>query len=357
MPRTGRLLLPPSGRAGALALAGTFLSCAWWAATYALELAGIGLETKLFWAHAKFLSLATVVPLWFIFTLCLSDRCQLLRRLAPLALIPLGTIALALRDDPGGLLYRRVGIDVVPPFTMLTVTYGGWFTLHLACNVALMGFGSLLVARELVHPVALARRQSIIALLSVVPPSLGSWTRIFNWGPWPGLDYAPFAMVLMGLLMLWAFYGERVLDLVPIAREAVIEGMRDAVLVLDPRGRLLDLNPAARQLLPATSGLLGQPQAALLSLPAALTGAASPTDAAATIALTLGGVERAFDFTRTPLIVRGTMQGAVVSLRDVTDRERAMAQIAHLAHHDPLTGTAESRHVHHAARCPARGVR
>jgi diguanylate cyclase (GGDEF)-like protein len=107
------------------------------------------------------------------------------------------------------------------------------------------------------------------------------------------------------------------------------------VLVLDPRGRLLDLNPAARQVLADTGGLLGRPLAALLPLPGHLT---TPETVSATVTLTVGGGERAFDFTRTPLIVRGAMQGAVVSLRDVTDRERAMAQIAHLAHHDALTG-------------------
>jgi len=121
------------------------------------------------------------------------------------------------------------------------------------------------------------------------------------------------------------------------AREAVIEGMRDAVLVLDPRGRLLDLNPAARQLLPAAVGILGRPLDALLPLPHQLAAMGALADTAAAITLVLGGAGRAFDFTRTPLIVRGVTQGAVVSLRDVTDQERAVVQSAHLAHHDALT--------------------
>jgi len=99
---------------GALSLSASFLGSAWWSAAYTLELAGVDLPTKLFWAHLKFLGLATSVPLWFIFTLCIIDRGTLLRRSAPLALVPLITIGLALSGDQGGLLYRTVTVGRCP---------------------------------------------------------------------------------------------------------------------------------------------------------------------------------------------------------------------------------------------------
>lgn len=60
------------------------------------------------------------------------------------------------------------------------VSYGQWFSVHLVFNVVLMSIGVVLLLQELWRPAALARRQSIITLLSVVPPSIGSWTRIFQ---------------------------------------------------------------------------------------------------------------------------------------------------------------------------------
>ena len=34
-----------------------------------------------------------------------------------------------------------------------------------------------------------------------------------------------------------------------MAREAVVEGLSDGIIVFDPQGRIVDLNPAAQQLL------------------------------------------------------------------------------------------------------------
>ncbi len=39
-----------------------------------------------------------------------------------------------------------------------------------------------------------------------------------------------------------------VLDIVPISRHQVIDGLGDAMIVLDEQGRIVDLNPAAQQI-------------------------------------------------------------------------------------------------------------
>ncbi len=72
-------------------------------------------------------------------------------------------------------------------------------------------------------------------------------------------------------------YGIRrygLLDLIPVARGALIETMPDGALVFDAQGRLVDSNPAAREALRLALGqlptpLLGQPMSALLRFPPA----------------------------------------------------------------------------------------
>jgi len=49
-----------------------------------------------------------------------------------------------------------------------------------------------------------------------------------------------------------------VFDLVPVARDTLVEGMPGAVLVLDTKWRLIDLNPAARRLLDLDSSVIGR---------------------------------------------------------------------------------------------------
>ena len=67
--------------------------------------------------------------------------------------------------------------------------------------------------------------------------------------PIPGLDPTPFAFTLSGLLLFVGLFRFRLLDLMPVARATLVESLLDGVLVVDARGRIVDLNPAAWRLL------------------------------------------------------------------------------------------------------------
>jgi PAS domain S-box-containing protein len=64
------------------------------------------------------------------------------------------------------------------------------------------------------------------------------------------IDLTPVAFTVSGLAFFWGTVRHQMLELIPIARDTVIESMQDAVIVLDMRNRIIDLNAAARRLLP-----------------------------------------------------------------------------------------------------------
>jgi PAS domain S-box-containing protein len=63
------------------------------------------------------------------------------------------------------------------------------------------------------------------------------------------LDPTPYAFVLTGLAWAWGLFRHRLLTIVPIARDTVIESMRDGVLVLDLHHRIVDVNPALTRII------------------------------------------------------------------------------------------------------------
>ncbi len=67
------------------------------------------------------------------------------------------------------------------------------------------------------------------------------------------VDTTPFLFALLAATLVWGFFRMGLLDLVPIARSAVLEQMTDAVLIMDAYSRVIDTNPAA-------AGLLGIPR-------------------------------------------------------------------------------------------------
>ena len=63
------------------------------------------------------------------------------------------------------------------------------------------------------------------------------------------VDSVAIAFGVTGLAFLPALFRYRLLELTPVAWAAVVRGMDDAVIVIDPRGRIVELNPAAERLI------------------------------------------------------------------------------------------------------------
>jgi PAS domain S-box-containing protein len=57
-------------------------------------------------------------------------------------------------------------------------------------------------------------------------------------------------------------YRHRLLDIIPVARDKLIENLQDAIVVLDAQNRILDANPAAETILGRRlEDIVGKPSA------------------------------------------------------------------------------------------------
>jgi signal transduction histidine kinase len=118
---------------------------------------------------------------------------------------------------------------------------------------------------------------------------------------------------------------------VPVARDAVVESLSDAVIVLDGSRRILDMNAAARTLAGDPGTWIGRPVGELVPLLRDL-----PTDAVRDWSTTLvrdadGGEKEYFDV-RVLRVRRRSRRSAawVVVVRDISERLRAEADRARL---------------------------
>ena len=108
-------------------------------------------------------------------------------------------------------------------------------------------------------------------------------------------------------------------------REAVLHGIREGVLVTDAAGRITLANDEAQRLLAIDASCVGRPLSEVI--PAGpvrdvLTGVREGSDE-----LVLAG-ERVLVVNRTPATVRGAPVGAVATLRDRTELEGALKELA-----------------------------
>ncbi len=145
----------------------------------------------------------------------------------------------------------------------------------------------------------------------------------------------PFDVSVLGLDFTFAMYAValsrfRLFDVVPVARETVLERMMDGMLVLDARKRIVDLNPAAQEILGAPrSRLLGQDGAQALDAFPQLVGLAlDPGPVQVEVQLGTPAAQRWYQVGCSPLSDRrGFLLGRLVVFRDVTEARRTQEQL------------------------------
>ena len=307
------------------------LSVAQWSLAYALELASPDLATKLFWDNIGWLGAVSAPGAWLAFALQYSGRSKWLtrRNVIILALEPLITLLLVWTNGLHGLINNAVSLNTGGPFSSLAFTYGAWFWVNVAYSYLLLLLGTLLISsliQTLMRSATLYRGQAGALLVAVAAPWIANAITIFGWNPFPRLDLTPFAFTVTGLAMASSLFRFRLLDILPIAREVVLENMSDAVLVLDEQNRILDLNPAAQR-------VLGSAVTELVGLPAAQVFSDWPldkryydmTEVRKEIVVDAGEDERCFDLHISPLYQRNgrfTITGRLVILSDITKRKQ-----------------------------------
>ena len=213
-----------------------------------------------------------VTVLFFTFTLRFTHHWNWLtpRRRLLIWSIPLFNMCLAVTNGWHHLVWTHLS-RIHLSNTVLFEPHNGPAYLWLAAWFYLYTLtGALLVARTAQQSPKLYRQQARTVILSTLPPLIAGTLHVVE--IFPGISLLPMSFLITGCIYFTTLFRYRLFDLLPIARDTLIDQMLDSVLVLDRTGRILDINPAAQQLVQQTSShrltdksLLGQPIAAALS--------------------------------------------------------------------------------------------
>jgi len=299
-----------------------------WSLTYALELASADLPTKVLMDKFEFLGANVVPTAWLLLVLQYTGREKWLtpRNLVLLSVEPLITLLLAWTNDLHGLIWADIWLDISGPILDLGLTPGVGFWAHTFYSYLLLLLGVLLLIRSFAHAPRLYRGQVASLLISAFIPWLGNVVWILRLTSFPQFDLTPFGFTVAGVVIAWGLFRFQLLDLVPVARGAVIENMGDGVIVLDAQSRVVDFNPAAQRIVGRTaSQAIGQPVAQVFSdWPGLVEQERDATAARGEIVLGEGEEQRTFDPRISPLYDRHRrLTGRLIVLRDVTERKRA----------------------------------
>lgn len=222
-----------------------------WTTTSGLEKLLVGVPAKTLCSQVQYLGISATPPLWLLTALQFGRRERWLRWRAvwPLWIIPGLTVLLAATNNVHHAIWSEVRLGTGAALGMGIYLHGPWFWVAAAYNYLLVLAGALVLSRAVLFLPGVFKRHGIVLMLAAFLPGLANVAYLARVTPPPGLDLTPFAFAVSGLGLAWSVLRLRMFDLRPVARDTLVEQLRDGVLVIDPERRLVDVNPAARQLL------------------------------------------------------------------------------------------------------------
>ena len=250
--------------------------------------------------------------------------------MAILSIIPVATTVLALTNSMHFMIWAPIVTEDGVRFSRFTDHV--WFNrVHAPFTYGLFGFSMVALASRL-PSIASAHRRPVILLVTaaLLPFVVNIANRFFGFGP----ANFPFLSATLSLLLpLYAYVSLslRVYEFSPIAYQTLFNHVRDPIIVLDNAQRIICVNGKAAEMLEASEAeLLGRQLWKDFPEARAALKQARELDLTQTLRM---NSKQTYEISVAPLLDgSGRRQGTVVLCRDVTERRKALSQLADSEH-------------------------
>ncbi len=307
---------------GGIYFASAMIGIAFWTLMATLDYAAVTVPLKVFFAKLEYLGYLPALSLMTAYSFIYAgkeDRLKDIRLRALLVIVPVSGILLAWTNEWHHLIWAGFlpvagGLNVVkfehgPAFNWMTLS-GYLIVTIMAANilqVALAGSGQ-------------QTRQARLMLAALIVPVASNLLYIFDLFNIPGVDWSSITFSITGLLFIIALFGSRFMEIIPTARNTLIEQMDDGVLVIDQQTRLVDFNPAARAICQLGKDDVWKPliETRLTQIPKIVSLLTDPTGKTSRD-IRIG--EKSYNVQRIPLANgRGAVYGQLAVMRDISER-------------------------------------
>jgi len=237
-----------------------WLMCA--IAAYAVTAAGSeashSSQQMMLWVTLEYVASSSIMGLYLTFVLYFTGMRRWLtphRRLL-IWLVPIINIQLVLSNHLHGKVWTDFTLYPDDPHRNV-IQHGHGYYWIAACFYIYVLTASILVAKAAVQSTYLYRRQAITVVAGSLPPIIAG--SLFALGLSPGhANILPMSFLGTGIIYFASLFSARLFDLLPVARDTLIERMNDGVLVINREHRILDINPAARRFAKASTPCTGK---------------------------------------------------------------------------------------------------
>lgn len=230
---------------GAIPLFILMLSISLWSFFQIMSLLATDFEAKLMYANLRFIGIQITPIAFYALAWEYKHRTKTLgiKRYLKIMAFP-AAVFYALWNNSA---HHRFYTDVFIKEGILMMKNGPLLWINMLYLYFFIAAGIYLFIKSYLNSHSKHRQQALIIVFAAFIPMISNLT--FNLLPNLKFDLTPISFLISGLLFSYAILHYKLLDLVPIARDMLVEEMEDIMIVLDNNYRVLDMNKKAREFL------------------------------------------------------------------------------------------------------------
>ncbi len=236
---------------GALELSRLMIAAGLWAFFVVFETAALSLQDKIFWSKIAYIGALSTPLCYFFFVLRYIGKDNYCSKKYYLlfSIVPVIVFIFTITNEYHGLVWT--GFAPISPSTNLTEYYHGivFWIGNLGYNYFLLAVATLYLIRFIFLHLPEFKTQAKLILAASLCPWISSFFYVTSNNILPGVDLVPLSLIISGSLLAYAIFYNSFLDIVPVARELLIESLRDGIIVIDRNNRIQDINKAASRFL------------------------------------------------------------------------------------------------------------
>jgi diguanylate cyclase (GGDEF)-like protein/PAS domain S-box-containing protein len=324
---------------------GSFSTLMWiaatWALLYGLEISVTGLPLKLFILNITYIPSVLSALASLALALEYTGRKDWLtrRRLAIFLSVSLVFLLFAFTSQSHQFWrydYRLIWSSSIP---VIVASKGPMYWAYVLYMLG-MSFAAVAILLTSLRYRALYFRNTIALTAGILIPVVTGILYVLGLTPIHGLDWVPTSFILVGALYIWAVLQGRLFDVVPIARNTIIDNMDDIFIVVNNRGNIVDFNIAAQTIMFAKPPSIGaHPQ----TLPQGWAAVFERYKHTAFCREEISVLNRVYELIISPVQDRHNTLGRVFLLHDITRLKNAEAnEREHRIIAESLRDTAEA---------------
>lgn len=301
---------------------------------YGFELRSENIEQIGFFLKIEYFGSPFMTTFWLLFSYKFYfNKNPSLKFKIIVMVIPVLTLFFNVTNEYHHLFYKNISVIYYHDFLIARLSKGPWYFVNVVYSYLVMLCGGIVFYKAWKNSLYAMRKQSFLMFIGTLCPAIMNFVYLFGFSPY-GLDLLPFGFSILAVFYFIALFRYDFLDIGEIFRSVIFAEIREGIIVVDDKKRLIDFNTAAQRVFSSLNAVnIGVNLLKLEKLKKLLEYKTSSFE----IEIVQEGYSKYYEVRITNLNKNNKIVGFVFFIHDVTEQREMIHRLENMASYDELT--------------------